>query len=671
MNPYRIVLTAVLLAMCSATSGAQAPGDTVNGWFFVGASGGGVDTTYSALSDTAFEGRRSQQFYISTFDQHSHTAYFWGKQLDESCLVPNALTFRFWLLNTLTGTSRSELYIGIWVASDADTVWRELCEGVMGRNSELFLGVWQYIAKQVDFDKYDTDGTLRSFRFNRILVGLSFRGATLSPARQISAGLFEKFEMIYDRNWNPMFFGQVPEQDPSFDWPDSTATLDRFGDKNPRFSLSRTDTVFFGSVWDDTIRTETLFVKNAGEDTLTIRKVERINIVGNPVVRDFRIEPSGSTLIAPGDSVRFSFIFDPYAPSVPRFYPNREDYVFYHNGFGQFVSAPLVGKGLTKTNYLAWDNDTDPENAEMRETDFGRVPVGGSAEDDMYIQNMGTEGARLVSLLVSDTVHFHVTPDTASFGPFIWPTPPPWSKFIFSFVPTDTLSVAGTVSFVIMSGIPGDARFDTLSFPVFGKGSAAAMKVNVSEIQFGNVPSLHRKTDSVIVTNVGSLPLSVSVECKESWFSISWSDTILLPQEHATIRIEFVQDTSRAQKVGYLILSHNGPGSPDSVKLVADWTTGVDDGTPHMLPSSFALHQNYPNPFNPSTTVRYDLPRISEVRLAVYDMLGKEVWTRDEGTQNAGSYTVPFDGSKLSSGIYLFRITAGSWATLMKMVLLK
>jgi len=412
-------------------------------------------------------------------------------------------------------------------------------------------------------------------------------------------------------------------------------------------------------------------VKNEGEDTLVIRKVERVNIVGNPVVQDFRIEPSGRTLIAPGDSAQFSFVFDPYAPSVPRFYPNREDYVFYHNGFGQFVSAPLVGKGLTKTNYLIWDNDNDPENAEVRETDFGRVPVGGSAEDDMYIQNMGTEKARLVSLIVSDTVHFHVTPDTASFGPFIWPTPPLWSRFVFSFAPTDTLSVAGTVSFVFLSGIPGDARLDTLSFPMFGKGSAAAMMVSAHEIQFGNVPSLHRKTDSVIVTNMGSLPLSVSAQSKGLWFSVSWSGTVLLPQEHAAIRIEFVQDTSRAQKVGYLILSHNGPGSPDSVKLIADWTTGVNGGAPRALPSSFALHQNYPNPFNPSTTVRYDLPRTAEVRLTVYDMLGKEVWMRDEGVQDAGSYTVLFDGSRLSSGIYLFRITAGSWATLMKMVLLK
>lgn len=671
MNPYRIALLAVFLAMCSATSTAQTPQDTVNGWFFVGTGGEGVDTAYTALSDTAFEGRRSQQFSISTFDQLSHTTYFLGKRLEDYCLVPNAFTFRFWLLNTLTGTTRSDLYMGIWVASDADTVWRELHEGRFGVNNLFFLDKWQYIAQMVDFEKYDTDGTLRSFRFNRILIGLSFAGAKNAPARQISAGLFDKFEMVYDKNWDPMFTGQIPEQDPSFDWPDSTATLDRFGDKNPRFSISRTDTVFFGLVWDDTIRTETLFVKNEGGDTLTIRGVERTNFAGSPAVRDFRIEPSGRMLIAPGDSARFSFIFDPYAPSVPRFYPSREDYVFYHNGFGQFVSAPLVGKGLIMTNYIVWDNDEDPENAEMRETDFGRVPVGASAEDDMYIQNMGTEEARLVSLLISDTVRFRVTPDTASFGPFIWPTPPPWNKFVFSFVPTDTESVAGTVSFVFMSGIPGNARFDTLSFPVFGSGSSAAMVVNTNEVQFGNVPSLHRKTDSVIVMNAGSLPLSVSARSEGLWFSVSWSDTVLQPQEHATIRIAFVQDTSGAQKVGYLILSHNGPGSPDSVKLIADWTTEVDGEAPRALPSSFALHQNYPNPFNPSTTVRYDLPRTTEVRLAVYDMLGREVWTRDEGTQNAGSYTVPFDGSKLSSGIYLFRITAGSWATLMKMVLLK
>jgi len=78
-------------------------------------------------------------------------------------------------------------------------------------------------------------------------------------------------------------------------------------------------------------------------------------------------------------------------------------------------------------------------------------------------------------------------------------------------------------------------------------------------------------------------------------------------------------------------------------------------------PSSFVLAQNYPNPFNPSTTIQYGLPKASSVELTVYDMLGRAVATLVNETQSAGFHEVKFDAARLASGVYLYRLQAGSF----------
>ncbi|MDD8017309.1 MAG: T9SS type A sorting domain-containing protein [Bacteroidota bacterium] len=86
---------------------------------------------------------------------------------------------------------------------------------------------------------------------------------------------------------------------------------------------------------------------------------------------------------------------------------------------------------------------------------------------------------------------------------------------------------------------------------------------------------------------------------------------------------------------------------------------------------SFLLEQNYPNPFNPATVIKYQLPTNSHVTLKVYDAIGREVATLVNGVKEAGYYSVTFDASKLSSGIYFTRLQNGDKVQLKKMVLLK
>ncbi|MEX0608752.1 MAG: S8 family serine peptidase [Balneolaceae bacterium] len=89
------------------------------------------------------------------------------------------------------------------------------------------------------------------------------------------------------------------------------------------------------------------------------------------------------------------------------------------------------------------------------------------------------------------------------------------------------------------------------------------------------------------------------------------------------------------------------------------------------LPKWYSLQQNYPNPFNPSTAISFDLPESHEVKLNVFDLLGRKVAQLVNETKEAGKHTVYFDASNLSSGVYIYRIEAGAFIQNQKMMLIK
>ena len=98
-------------------------------------------------------------------------------------------------------------------------------------------------------------------------------------------------------------------------------------------------------------------------------------------------------------------------------------------------------------------------------------------------------------------------------------------------------------------------------------------------------------------------------------------------------------------------------------------TTDVDVTV--ETPEQFSLIQNYPNPFNSSTTIKYELPKVSEVRLSAYDLLGREVSVLANERMNAGVHEVRFDGSNLASGVYFYRLQAGDFVQAKRLVIAK
>ncbi|HAX49247.1 MAG TPA: YCF48-related protein [Ignavibacteria bacterium] len=124
----------------------------------------------------------------------------------------------------------------------------------------------------------------------------------------------------------------------------------------------------------------------------------------------------------------------------------------------------------------------------------------------------------------------------------------------------------------------------------------------------------------------------------------------------------FCRDTSNiyaAGNSGTIIRTQNGGGFVGIQQLGSE------------IPDVFMLNQNYPNPFNPSSKISFDLPLSSFVKLAIYNILGKEVNVPVKENLFAGKYEIEFDASDLPSGTYFYRLTAGSFSDTKKMTLIK
>jgi len=109
--------------------------------------------------------------------------------------------------------------------------------------------------------------------------------------------------------------------------------------------------------------------------------------------------------------------------------------------------------------------------------------------------------------------------------------------------------------------------------------------------------------------------------------------------------------------------------NPDST--FCELILSVDETGTDLVPKQFKLSQNYPNPFNPSTNISYALPTDEFVNLTVYNVLGKTITILVNEQKLAGSYVVSFNASGFPSGVYFYKLIAGNYVSINKMMLLK
>jgi hypothetical protein len=117
---------------------------------------------------------------------------------------------------------------------------------------------------------------------------------------------------------------------------------------------------------------------------------------------------------------------------------------------------------------------------------------------------------------------------------------------------------------------------------------------------------------------------------------------------------------------GYIFIGTSISGVHRSMQAVTSIT-----GDMPLFPIDIMLHQNHPNPCNPRTIISYELPELSSVTVKIYNILGKEMKTLVDEPQGPGRHEVAFDASQLASGIYFYKMTAGKYELIKKMVVVK
>ena len=99
--------------------------------------------------------------------------------------------------------------------------------------------------------------------------------------------------------------------------------------------------------------------------------------------------------------------------------------------------------------------------------------------------------------------------------------------------------------------------------------------------------------------------------------------------------------------------------------------TGISSNEPNVISTDYSLAQNFPNPFNPVTKIQFNIPKSSNVKLTIYDALGKAVSVLLGENMEAGIHSAVWDGTDFSSGVYYYRIEAGEFNETRKMILMK
>ncbi len=192
-------------------------------------------------------------------------------------------------------------------------------------------------------------------------------------------------------------------------------------------------------------------------------------------------------------------------------------------------------------------------------------------------------------------------------------------------------------------------------------------------INTGDSVSVSKTTDEdILLINFGqttSLDLLLTYSDTLKSLTFKYDQAIIPANSGLTIKPVW-ENLQNSLLTIFIDIGNNGT-IDDTLTLVNQVTGIQNDQGSLMAPDTYNLAQNYPNPFNPSTKISWQLPVGSHQSIKVYDVLGNEVATLVDEYREAGRYEVEFNGSNLASGMYLYRLQAGSFVETKKMILIK
>ena len=214
-------------------------------------------------------------------------------------------------------------------------------------------------------------------------------------------------------------------------------------------------------------------------------------------------------------------------------------------------------------------------------------------------------------------------------------------------------SCHGSISSSVTLAISGPATL------VAGATGSYTLTVTASSITKSGVDIA--ASSGTLATNDSQLKLASSElthsSTKAGTGSVTWSFKYTAPATAGSVTIYASGSSAKA--------------SINKTTFAITVTSATDVKEAGMKTTEFKLNQNYPNPFNPSTKISYSLPKDEYVTLNVYNIAGKEVAKLVDGLRSAGEYSVSFNASELPSGVYFYKLNAGSFSQIKKMVLTK
>ncbi len=233
-----------------------------------------------------------------------------------------------------------------------------------------------------------------------------------------------------------------------------------------------------------------------------------------------------------------------------------------------------------------------------------------------------------------------------------------------------------------------------------------AIKLSLDTHDVEQLPaSVHHITSDGKYFGIGNSGVVKSHDFGETWITLLQSTDIIEPDfirsvevDESSNKIYAITNTGRVYvsenegenwglniEMRPVAIEHTVLG-PDGILYLGSFSAGVfanveplkppmtisiEEEPGEAIPNNVILHQNYPNPFNPVTVISFQLPASSEVTLEVFDLLGRRVALLVDGRQTAGTHTVHFDGSNLSSGTYIYRLQTEDFSEVRKMTLIK
>jgi len=191
-------------------------------------------------------------------------------------------------------------------------------------------------------------------------------------------------------------------------------------------------------------------------------------------------------------------------------------------------------------------------------------------------------------------------------------------------------------------------------------------------ISFGDVLVGEHLARLFVLRNTGIVPLLVSEIQSPPPFTTDFSGSqIISPGAWITVHVTFSPDSERVYEDSLTVLSIAAEGPLYVTVSGRGVPEDIAGQEPSLLPVRFELSQNFPNPFNPATHFEFGLPRDAHVKLALYDLLGREVAVLMDGELSAGYHQVTWDGGGFPSGVYLAVMSGDGFHLTRKVTLLK